>query len=225
MRSIHFHHAVVASAGIPRDALNLRSVGGLTFLLVMLVGLSGRARGETVTNTLPGRTLVRMVADPERGVVYALNPGTVTASGSLLTLDPTTGAILREVETGRLSTDLGLAPEGDSIYVISAGNRTIARYGLDPVSLISTRSIQTPGTYDASLPLRMAVTSGSTIYSSSRGLISGSRSRWWTRERERWSGVSTIPSAREIPRPVRTDGSYTGRTTISRTPRSGAIRW
>lgn len=169
MRSIHFNHAVVTSAGIPRGALNLSSAVWLAFLLVLLVGLSGRARGETVTNTLPGRTLVRMVADPERGVVYALNPGTMNTSGSLLTLDPASGAILREVETGRLSTDLGLAPEGDSIYVISTRDRTIARYGLDPVTLISTRSIQTPGTYDPSLPLRMAVTSGSTIYFTDAG--------------------------------------------------------
>jgi hypothetical protein len=164
MQPIHSPRRVVALADIPMDSSILRASGWMILLLGLVAGMLERTQAGTITNTLPGRTLVRMVSDPGRGVVYALNSGTAATSGSLLTLDSTTGAILREVETARLCTDLSLAPEGDSLYVISTGNRTIARYGLDPVSLISTRSIQTPGTYDSSLPLRMAVTAGSTIY-------------------------------------------------------------
>lgn len=164
MQSFPSQRGAVVLGRFPRKPATLIAAHWLGLWLALLVGMCGRATAQTVTNALSGRTLVRMVADPERGVVYALNPGTATTSGSLLTLNPETGAVLREVETGRLSTDLGLAPEGDSIYVISAGNRTIARYGLDPVAFISSRGIQTPGTYDAGLPLRMAVASGSTIY-------------------------------------------------------------
>ena len=117
----------------------------------ILLAMAFTASAQTLTNTLPGRTVVRMVADPYRDVVYALNSGTATVPGSIVTLDPATGGVLGEVATGRLATDLALAPEGNALYVINAGNRTVARYSTQPVALGETRTVTTPGTYDPSL--------------------------------------------------------------------------
>jgi DNA-binding beta-propeller fold protein YncE len=130
----------------------------------ILLAMAFSASAQTLTNTLPGRAVVRMIADPYRDVIYALNSGTATVPGSIVTLDPATGGVLGEVATGRLATDLALAPEGNALYVINAGNRTVARYSTQPVALGETRTVTTPGTYDPSLPLRMAVIPGGQVY-------------------------------------------------------------
>jgi len=77
------------------------------------VALAFSASGQ-VTNMLPGRTIVRMLPDYLHPVVYALNEGSGTNSGTLLALNPTNGAVLNEIQMDLQPTDMAMTGLGDS---------------------------------------------------------------------------------------------------------------
>src|ERR1700733_4056893 len=50
-----------------------------------------------ITLPLPGRSLVKLLPDYSRAIVYALNQGNGSAAGTLLALNSTNGAIIDEI--------------------------------------------------------------------------------------------------------------------------------
>ena len=88
--------------------------------------------------------------------MYALNAGDGSTTGSLLALDATNGALVREGSTGRYPTDMTQGAFGTALDVIHAGSRTIARFGPGTLVLSAEKAISTPGTYDAATPPHLA---------------------------------------------------------------------
>lgn len=136
----------------------------LWIALVLMALAPDCALAQVSTNPLPGRVLVKLLADPVSPLVYALNAGDGTTAGSLLALDASTGAVVGEVATGRYPTDLTLGGFGSALYVINTGSRTIARYEPQTLALVNQKAISTPGTYDPANPLHLAAGRDELLY-------------------------------------------------------------
>ena len=132
--------------------------------LVLLALVPIRASAQVSTNPLPGRVLVKLLADPTSPLVYALNAGDGNAAGSLLALDASTGVVVGEVATGRYPTDMTFGGFGSALYVINTGSRTLARYQPQTLALVDQRAISTPGTYNPSNPLHLAAGRDELLY-------------------------------------------------------------
>ncbi|RME93108.1 MAG: hypothetical protein D6766_08780 [Verrucomicrobia bacterium] len=133
----------------------LRTVGrGLVLTAAFLVPLTGLA--ET-TVTLGNRTLVKLLPDPLRPKLYALNRGTEPSTGTLLALDANTGAVLGELPLGLSPTDMDITSAGDALFVINTGSRTLMKIDLETFTVAGSRSVSTPRTHDPAHPLRLAV--------------------------------------------------------------------
>jgi len=79
------------------------------------------------TNSLPGRTIVKLLPDYLRPRVYALNTGVNTGGiGSLVSLNASNGTFRAEVTLGATPTDMDIDPSGQWLYVIHFGNSTIS---------------------------------------------------------------------------------------------------
>jgi alpha-tubulin suppressor-like RCC1 family protein len=131
--------------------------------LVTLLTLTN-AIAQTVTNSLPGRTLVKLVPDYLRPRVYALNQANGSVPGTLLALNATNGAIINEISLSLNPTDMAMTPAGDALYVINTGSRTISKINLDTFSVSTEKSISTPNSYNSSNPLYVAVGRSNLVY-------------------------------------------------------------
>src|SRR5260221_9965588 len=101
------------------------------------------------------RVLVKLMPDPIRSSVYALNKANGTNSGTLLTLNAADGRLVSEVTLGITPTDMTFTPAGDGLYVINTGSRSIMKVDLGTLAVIATRVIGTPNTYDPANPLHI----------------------------------------------------------------------
>jgi len=133
-------------------------------VLLWFLACAPNGLGQISTNPLPGRVLVKMLADPDRPLVYALNAGDGSTTGSLLALDATNGAVVLEVSTGRYPTDMALGAFGTALYVIQTGSRTISRFQPGTLALVAEKSITTPGTYNPTNPLHLAAGRNDLVY-------------------------------------------------------------
>lgn len=126
-----------------------------TVLTAILADATHVARAQT-TVPLPGRTLIKLLADPLRPRLYAVEPGNGIRPGAVLALDPQNGSILEERPVGLRPTDAALNGEVSALFVVNAGSRTITRIRLDPFRVSDERTIATPNTYDPGNPLHLA---------------------------------------------------------------------
>ena len=133
----------------------------LTALLAVL--WTAAAVGQ-ITMPLPGRTLVKLLPDYSRAIVYALNQGNGSVAGTLLALNSTNGAIISEISLDLNPTDMSMTPAGDALYVINAGSRTISKVDLTSFSVFADKAISTPNTYSLSNPLYVAAGQSNLIY-------------------------------------------------------------
>lgn len=117
-----------------------------------------------ITNALPGRTLVKLLPDYARPKVYALNRGVGATPGSLLALNPTNGAILAELMVNARPTDMSISPNGDALYVINGGSRTISKVDLASFALITNKLITTPNTASVDYPLYLVAGQNDCLY-------------------------------------------------------------
>ena len=131
--------------------------------LVTLLTLTN-AIAQTVTNSLPGRTLVKLVPDYLRPRVYALNQANGSVPGTLLALNATNGAIINEISLSLNPTDMAMTPAGDALYVINTGSRTISKVNLSTFSVTAEKAISTPNTYSLSNPLHLTVGRSNLVY-------------------------------------------------------------
>jgi len=116
------------------------------------------------TNSLPGRTLVKLLPDYLRPRVYALNGATTTSNGSLLALNPTNGATLNEISLGLNPTDMAMSPTADTLYIIQAGSRSILKVNLDTFSVAAEKTILTPNSYSTANALHLAAGTSNIVY-------------------------------------------------------------
>src|SRR5262245_59222064 len=126
-----------------------------------LVAPSGLAQ---VSVPLPGRVINKLLPDYGRPKVYALNKANGSVPGTLLALNPTNGAILGEISLNLNPTDMAITPAGDSLYVIHAGSRTIAKVDLATFSVVGEKTITTPSTYSLSNPLYVMAGQGDRLF-------------------------------------------------------------
>jgi alpha-tubulin suppressor-like RCC1 family protein len=131
--------------------------------LVVAALCTSTAVGQ-ITNSLPGRTLNKLLPDYLRACVYALNQGNGSVPGTLLALNSSNGTILNEISLNLNPTDMVITSAGDAIYVINAGSRTISKVDLTTFSVVTEEAISTPNTYSLSNPLHLAVGRPNLVY-------------------------------------------------------------
>jgi hypothetical protein len=134
------------------------------FFYFSVVVFTAFAASAQTTNSLPGRTLIKLLPDYLRPRVYALNAATTTSNGSLLALNPTNGATLNEISIGINPTDMAMSPAADALYIIHAGSRSIMKVSLDTFTVASEKTILTPNTYGTANALHLAVGSSNLVY-------------------------------------------------------------
>jgi len=117
-----------------------------------------------ITNSLPGRSIVKLLPDYIRPRVLALNQANGSLQGTVLALNPTNGAILGEISVDLNPTDMAVTPAGDALYVINAGSRTISEVDLNSFAVVSEKAISTPNTYSLSNPLYLVASPSGMIY-------------------------------------------------------------
>jgi hypothetical protein len=133
----------------------------LSLALFVLPVFSATAQ---ITNALPGRSLVKMLPDYARPMVYALNQANGSVPGTLLALNPTNGTVINEISVNLNPTDIAMSPAGDAIYVINAGSRTISKVDLTTFSVVSEKAITTPNTYSLANPLHLVAGQSGKLY-------------------------------------------------------------
>lgn len=120
--------------------------------------------GQTITNSLPGRSIVKLLPDYTHPRVLALNQASGSVPGTLLALNPTNGAVISEIPVNLNPTDMAVTPTGDAVFVINAGSRTISKVDLTTFSVVSEKAISTPSTYSLSNPLYVVAGQSNTLY-------------------------------------------------------------
>ena len=136
----------------------------LLLFLSALIILPVFSASAQITNTLPGRSLVKMLPDYARPVVYALNQANGSVPGTLLALNATNGTIINEISVNLNPTDMAITPAGDFLYVINAGSRTISKVDLSTFGVVAEKAISTPNTYSLSNPLYVVAPQSGPIY-------------------------------------------------------------
>ncbi len=131
--------------------------------LILIVSCISTAFGQ-ITNSLPGRVIVKLAPDYLRPLVYALNSPNSTNAGTLLALNATNGLVVNEIGVGLNPTDMAVTPAGDFLYVINTGSRTISKVNLTSFTVQSSQPISTPSTYSLSNPLYLVANNSGTIY-------------------------------------------------------------
>lgn len=121
------------------------------------------ARAQT-TNSLPGRSIVKLLPDYLHPRVLALNQANGSVPGTVLALNPTNGAVLGEISVDLNPTDMAITPAGDALYVINTGSRTISKVDLNSFSVVAEESISTPNTYSLGNPLYVIAGQSNTVY-------------------------------------------------------------
>jgi DNA-binding beta-propeller fold protein YncE len=142
---------------------NIQKLPALFFCSCVAISTVFAASAQT-TNSLPGRTLVKLLPDYLRPRIYALNGATTTSNGSLLALNQTNGATLNEISLGINPTDMAISPTADALYIIQAGSRSIIKVNLDTFAVASEKTILTPNTYSTANALHLAVGSSNLVY-------------------------------------------------------------
>lgn len=125
--------------------------------ICLLLGFN--VTGET-TNSLPGRSIIKLLPDYLHPRVLALNQ----ANGTVLALNSTNGVVLGEIAVNLNPTDMALTPAGDALFVINAGSRTISKVDLASFTVVSEKSISTPNTYSLSNPLYVVAGLSNKLY-------------------------------------------------------------
>ena len=118
--------------------------------------LVANATAQT-TQSFGGRSICKLATDYLRPRIYALDRGNGTNAGTLLALGTTNGAPLAEIRLGINPTDMAVTPGGDSLFVISAGSRTLSQIDLDTFRIVAVKPIDVPDTYYDSNPLYLAL--------------------------------------------------------------------
>jgi len=109
----------------------------LIFLAITLsLALTPFAFGQ-FTNALPGRTLIKLLPDYARPLVYGLNQANGSVPGTLVALNASNGVIVNEITLDLNPTDMAMTPAGDAVYVINAGSRTISKVDLSSFAVVS----------------------------------------------------------------------------------------
>ncbi|HXJ57773.1 MAG TPA: immunoglobulin domain-containing protein [Verrucomicrobiae bacterium] len=131
-------------------------------LAVVLVRVSVNAQ---TTVALPGRSIVRLLPDYTRPLVYALNSGKATAGiGSLLALNSSNGVIEHELTLERMPSDMDIAPGGQFLYAIQFDNDTIAKIDLTSFLAVETRTLPPPDKYSTDLHYHIRAASPNLLY-------------------------------------------------------------
>ena len=135
------------------------------FILFMVVAvwlpLAGLAQ---ITNALPGRSVVKLLPDYARPLVYALNEANGTGPGTVLALNATNGAVMNEIAVNLNPTDMAMSLAGDALYVINNGNRTISKIDLTSFTVVAEKAIATPNTYNKTDILHLAAGRSNLVY-------------------------------------------------------------
>ena len=139
----------------------------LLFMFTMLQGsmaavfLLGQ---EPITVPLPGKNIQKLLPDPNRPVVYALNQGEDEGPGSLLALSAANGVTLNELPLNLGPSDMAMTSDGRFLYVIHSGSRTILKIDLTDLHVVNEKGISTPQTCNINLPLHIAATQADRLY-------------------------------------------------------------
>jgi len=137
------------------------------FILTTLLASLGMAflwAQEPITIPLPEKNIQKLLPDPNRSVVYALNQGDGENPGSLLVIRTTDGQIVDELPLNLRPTDMAMTSDGQFLYVIHSGSRTIMKIDLTDLHIVDEKGISTPQTYNTSLPLHIAVAQTDRLY-------------------------------------------------------------
>jgi len=131
--------------------------------LAWVIFFAANAFGQ-VTNALPGRSIIKLLPDYVHPRVFALNQANGSVPGTVLTLNPTNGAIINEISVDLNPSDMAVTPAGDGLFVINAGSRTISKIDLNTFSVVSEKAISTPITYSLSNPLYVVAGQSNQLY-------------------------------------------------------------
>jgi alpha-tubulin suppressor-like RCC1 family protein len=142
------------------------------WLLAVFFVLVAAANAQTAVQ-LPDRNVVKLLPDPARPRVYALNRGNGTSSGTLVALNSANGAVLAEISLGLNPTDMALSATGDALYAINTGGRTLMKVDLSTFTLAAVRAISTPNSYDQNNALHVAAGSSNLVYFTDGGWSPG----------------------------------------------------
>jgi hypothetical protein len=126
-----------------------------------------------VNVALPDISVIKLQWDQKRAKLYGLNPGYGLMPGTLIAFNPTNGIRLAEIPLGTTATDMALTSDGQAIYVINTGSRTIMKVNLDTFAVTSTRSFGTPDTYDPANPLHITAGRSNLVYFTDGGWSPG----------------------------------------------------
>ena len=143
----------------------------LLYLALALMTLLAGTVSAQVTVPMPGRSLIKLVPDYLRPLVYALNPADGSAPGTLLALNATNGALVREIFINRNPTDMAMSLAGDALYVIHAGSRTIAKVDLTAFGVVADKLISTPHAYNDTTTLHLVVGRSNWVYFTDGGWV------------------------------------------------------
>lgn len=113
-----------------------------SILIILLLGANS-VRSETCTQTLDtgGRTLIQLLFDPVRPVLYGLCRGaTSTNAGEVLVLDRITHST-QTITIGLEPIEMALDPEANWLYVLHVGDASLSRINTTNRSLDSTRTL------------------------------------------------------------------------------------
>src|SRR3954471_17550593 len=109
----------------------------LTLTAAVLLPCSGLSQ---VNVPLPGRVINKLLPDYGRPKLYALNKANGSVAGTLLALNPITGAILGEITLNLKPTDMNMTQAGDALCVINAGSRKISKVNLATFTVVAEKT-------------------------------------------------------------------------------------
>ena len=136
-----------------------------SFIILMAVAIFlSNAGFAQVTNALPGRTLVKLLPDFARPLVYALNQANGTGPGTVLALNATNGTVMNEIAVNLNPTDMTMSLAGDALYVINNGSRTISKIDLTSFTVVAEKAVTTPNTYNKTYILHLAAGRSNLVY-------------------------------------------------------------
>lgn len=137
----------------------LRSI--VTVVVTAGVCFSLPAKGASGDDPVTSFDLVasRLVADPERGLIYS----SVTDSNTVAVIDPTTLAVTKQLAVGLGPIGMSISPDGTKLYVALSGAKKIALIDLTTLTVLPSLNIAEEA-YDieAGLANRLYVTPWST---------------------------------------------------------------
>ena len=113
-------------------------------VVLLACALTSTFAATAATVDIGGRTVSKLLSDPVRPRVYALDRGEGTNRGALLSINTATDTLEAVVPLGLKPTDIDIDSTGDVLYAINFDEDTLMKVDLTRLQVVLTRSFVDP---------------------------------------------------------------------------------